>query len=66
MGKHGLTKQGVETINDNLERAKDLLKTAAEIILNASDWSPEVQEIHEYIENSADDVDDILSAWRRL
>ena len=66
MGKYELTDQGLETIHDNLKRAKDLLHTAAQIIHDASDWSPEVQEIHEYIENSADDVGVILSAWRRL
>lgn len=66
MGKYRLTEQGLETINDNLKRAKELLQTAAQIIHDASDWSPEMQEFHEYIDSSANDVDDILDAWRRI
>lgn len=66
MGKYRLTEQGLETINDNLKHAKELLQTAAQIIHDASDWSPEMQEIWEYIDSSANDVDDILDAWRRL
>ena len=66
MGKYKLTDQGLETINDNMVRAKELLETAAQIIHDASDWSPEMQEIWEYIDNSSKDVGDLVDAWQKL
>lgn len=66
MGKYELTDQGLETIHDNMVRAKELLETAAQIIHDASDWSPEMQEIWEYIDNSSKDVGDLVDAWRKL
>jgi hypothetical protein len=66
MGKYELTDQGIETINDNMVRAKELLETAAQIIHDASDWSPEMQEIWEYIDNSSKDVGDLVDAWQKL
>ncbi len=66
MGKYELTDQGLETIHDNMARAKELLETAAQIIHDASDWSPEMQEIWEYIDNSSKDVGDLVDAWRKL
>ena len=66
MGKYRLTDQGLETINDNMVKAKELLETAAQIIHDASDWSPEMQEIWEYIDNSSKDVGDLVDAWQKL
>lgn len=66
MGKYKLTDQGLETINDNMVKAKELLETAAQIIHDASDWSPEMQEIWEYIDNSSKDVGDLVDAWQKL
>lgn len=66
MSRHGLTDQGVETINDNIVRARDLLQTAAQIIRDASDWSPEMQEMWEYLDSSSNDVGDCLDAWQAL
>jgi hypothetical protein len=66
MGKYELTDQGIETINDNMVKAKELLETAAQIIHDASDWSPEMQEIWEYIDNSSKDVGDLVDAWQKL
>ena len=66
MGKYRLTDQGLETINDNMVKAKELLETAAQIIHDASDWSPEMQEIWEYIDNSSKDVGDLVNAWQKL
>ena len=66
MGKYKLTDQGIETINDNMVKAKELLETAAQIIHDASDWSPEMQEIWEYIDNSSKDVGDLVDAWQKL
>ena len=66
MGKYELTDQGIETINDNMVKAKELLETAAQIIHDASDWSPEMQEIWEYIDNSSKDVGDRVDAWQKL
>jgi hypothetical protein len=66
MGKYELTDQGIETINNNMARAKELLETAAQIIHDASDWSPEMQEIWEYIYNSSKDVGDLVDAWQKL
>lgn len=66
MGKYRLTDQGLETIHDNMVMAKELLETAAQIIHDASDWSPEMQEIWEYIDNSSKDVGDIVDAWQKL
>lgn len=66
MGKYRLTEQGLETVNDNMVKAKELLETAAQIIHDASDWSPEMQEIWEYIDNSSKDVGDLVDAWQKL
>lgn len=66
MGKYKLTDQGLETINDNMVKAKELLETAAQIIHDASDWSPEMQEIWEYIDNFSKDVGDLVDAWQKL